>query len=198
MKRILITGLAIMIAITMVGATMADETSNSQLKKQLTNKTEARVQVAKQEQLKLMEKVGNLDSQTIEAMRKQHYGDGEIVIAGSLSKASNQSINEIMALRKQGMGWGEIAQKYNLKLGEVMKSVYANINAFEKNAKQTKDQYGIQAVNSLRNEIQHQERTEMNVRIRERNEQMQHEMNSMHGEQGMRMNEQHGPMNMHK
>ncbi|MGB9735116.1 MAG: hypothetical protein ACP5JP_02465 [bacterium] len=198
MKRMLIAIWIPLILMGVSGVTVAEQTGDTQATKQLINKNQTGTQGINQEQLKLMERAGALDPQSIEAMRKQHYGDGEIVIAGALAKASNQSLNEIMALRKQGMGWGEIAQKYNLKLGAIMKSIHANINAFEKDAKQTKNQNAIKAVNRLQNEIQHQERAEMQERVRERNQQMQHEMNNMHGEQGMKMNEQHGPMNMHR
>jgi hypothetical protein len=194
MKKILIGIGAMGLALAITGIALAEEGADLQVKKQVVTKA----QTVNKEQLQLMEKVGGLDQQTIEAMRKQHYGDGEIVIAGALAKASNQPISEIMALRQNGMGWGQIAQKYDLKLGNIMKSVHANINAFEKNAKQTGSRDAINAANRLRNEVQNQERMEMHEKMMQRNQQMQKEMNNMHQEPGMQMNGQHGPMDMHR
>jgi len=194
MKKILIGIGAMGLALAITGIALAEEGADLQVKKQVVTKA----QTVNKEQLQLMEKVGGLDQQTIEAMRKQHYGDGEIVIAGALAKASNQPISEIMALRQNGMGWGQIAQKYDLKLGNIMKSVHANINAFEKNAKQTGSRDAINAANRLRNEVQNQERMEIHEKMMQRNQQMQKEMNNMHQEPGMQMNGQHGPMDMHR
>lgn len=189
MKRIL-TGIgAIVFTIALTGMEMAAGQTATQPQDQ------TQVQIHSAEQLQLMEKTGALDKNAIEAMRKQHYGDGEIVIAGALAKASNHPLSRITALRKQGMGWGEIAQKYNLKLGDVMKSVHANINAYENEAKHKQDKNGISAANQLDKDIQHQEKMDMKNMMQHRNEQMQHEMNMEgHHEGGMNspMNEQHG------
>lgn len=198
MKRILIGMGAMVLALALGGIALAEEGQSTQIKKQVLTQTQTKAQVINHEQLQLMEKAGGLDQQTIETMRKQHYGDGEIVIAGALAKAANQPVSEIMALRQKGMGWGEIAQKYNLKLGSVMKSVHANINAFEKNAKQTRSHEAINAANRLRNEIQNQERMEMHEKMMQRNQQMEKHMNNMPQGQGMHMNNQHGPMDMHR
>jgi hypothetical protein len=197
MKRLL-TGIgAIAFAVVLTGITMAGEQTATQTREE--TKTQTKAQVQNREQLQLMEKAGGVDAKTIEAMQKQHYGDGEIVIAGALSKASNQSVSEIMSLKKQGMGWGEIAQKYNLKLGDVMKSVHANINAYENHAKQTKNGNALNAANKIKNEIQNQEKMNMQEMMQNRNQQMQHEMNmNQQKGQDMRMNEKQPDMNMHK
>ncbi len=185
MKKVLAGIGAIAIAIALTGTVVAAEQTTTQTQ----NKTQAQTQLQNKEQLRLMEKAGGLKAGTIEAMRKEHHEDGEIVIAGALSKASNQPLSRIMTLKKQGMGWGEIAQKYNLKLGDVMKSVYANINAYENHAKQVKDKNSMDAANQIRNEVQQQERMNMQEMMQHRNEQMQHEMNM-----NEHMNEQHGNM----
>jgi hypothetical protein len=199
MKKVL-TGIGVIaFAVALTGVTMAAEQTATQTKNKVKSQVNTQAQVLNKERLQLMERAGGLDEKTVETMVKQHYGDGEIVIAGALSKASNQPLSQILSLKKQGMGWGEIAQKYNLKLGNVMKSVHANINAFENHAKLTGDKAAITASNNIRNEIQNQERLNMKEMMENRNQQMQHEMNMNEQQgQGMRMNEQQPNMNMHK
>ncbi|MCL4468622.1 MAG: hypothetical protein M1591_06800 [Deltaproteobacteria bacterium] len=182
MKKVFAGICAIALTIASTGMVMAAEKENKQAR-QFQNK----------EQIQVIEKVSGLDAKTVGSLRGQHYGYGEIVIAGALAKASNQPLSGITALRKQGMGWGEIAQKYNLKLGEVMKSVHANINAYEDHAQQIKDKKGVDAANQVRNDVRNQEDMGMQNMMQHRNDQMQHEMNmNGHNHGDMNMNEQHG------
>ncbi len=205
MKKLLIGMGAMALAVVLTGAAMAEEQTATQAREEIKTqtstqtKTQTQAKVQNREQVQLMEKTGGVNAKTIEAMQKQHYGNGEIVIAGALAKASKQPVSEIMSLKKQGMGWGEIARKYNLKLGDVMKSVHANINAYENHARQTKNQNALNAANQMKNEIQNQEKMNMQEMMQNRNQQMQHEMNMNQQQgQGMRMNQQMPGMNMHK
>ncbi len=152
---------------------------------QAATQTQVQTQTQNNEQLEVVKKASGLNAKSIEAMHKEHYGDGEIVIAGAIAKNSNKPIGQIMSMRKQGMGWGEIAQKNNLKLGNVMKSIHANINAY---GKQAKDKEDVDAVNKVRNEVQQQEKLNMQEMMQHRNEQIQHE-GSMGGQQGGSMGE---------
>ncbi len=205
MKKMFATIGALTFSLILTGralpAEQAVQQTQKQVQEQIRNQTrtqkQAETQVQNKEQVQLMERAGSLNAGTIDTLRKQHLGNGEIVIAGALAKASNQPVNQITSLRQQGMGWGEIAQKYNLKLGTVMKSVYANINAYEKQAQQHKETTGIRAANQMRNEIQTQERMETQHMMQHGSGQMQHEMNMnnpVHEPHGMGpgMNGMHG------
>ncbi len=198
MKKMFAAIGAIAFSLILTGSAFPAEQINSQVqnqvqeqaRKQTQKQTETQSQIQNREQLRLMEKAGSLNAGTIGALRKQHLGNGEIVIAGALAKASNQPVNQIMSLRNQGMGWGEIAQKYNLKLGTVMKSVYASINAYGKQAQQHNEKSGIRAANQIRNEVQNQERMETQHMMQHSSGQMQHEMNMngpVHDQHGMGM-----------
>ena len=203
MKRLLIGMGAMAFAVVLTGAALAEEQTATQTREELQTQTKTQTktqaQTRNREEVQLMEKAGSVNAKSIEAMQKQHYGNGEIVIAGALAKASKQPVSEIMSLKKQGMGWGEIAQKYNLKLGNVMKSVHANINAYENNARQTKNQNALNAANQMKNEIQNQEKMNMQEMMQNRNQQMQNDMNMNRQQgQGMHMNQQQPGMNMHK
>ncbi len=66
-----------------------------------------------------------LTTQDVQNLRSQGLGYGEITILLALANRSVQSPNTILQLRQSGMGWGQIAQKYDVKLGPVIKTVKA-------------------------------------------------------------------------
>ncbi len=123
-----------------------------------------------------MENITGMNSKALKGLEAKHFGSGEIVIASAIAKQTNQPVGSILALRKQGLGWGEIAQKYNLKLGEVMKSVHASINAAEKNAKETHNAKAIREAQHVREQVQNEEKMNMREMMENRNQEMnQHE-----------------------
>lgn len=50
-----------------------------------------------------------LPEETVEALRSQGLGYGEIVIIQELAEKSGKTVDEIVTLFKEGHGWGEIA-----------------------------------------------------------------------------------------
>ena len=66
-----------------------------------------------------------LTTQDVQNLRSQGLGYGEISILLALANRSGQTPSTIVQLRQSGMGWGQIAQKYDVKLGPVIKAVKA-------------------------------------------------------------------------
>lgn len=58
----------------------------------------------------------NVDMKTIQELRAEGWGYGEIAMAFYLAQRSglNASVQDIRKMRSQGMGWGQIAQKLGL------------------------------------------------------------------------------------
>ncbi len=136
---------------------------------------QANTRIQNKKQIQVIKKASGLSTKVIKALMRQHYGNGKIVIAGAIAKASNQTADRIIALKRQGMLWGEIAQKYNVRFGNVIRSVYIAIHNFEKQAKQSKDKNGISAADSVRHDIQQQQKTEVRERMQQRNKEIRNE-----------------------
>jgi hypothetical protein len=66
-----------------------------------------------------------LTAQDVDTLRSKGLGYGEISILLAFANRTGQSPRTILQLRQSGMGWGQIAQKYDVKLGPVIRSVKA-------------------------------------------------------------------------
>ncbi|MBI2845091.1 MAG: hypothetical protein HYX86_00950, partial [Chloroflexi bacterium] len=49
-----------------------------------------------------------IDKETVLALRSQHWGFGEILLANFFSQVSGEDLDSIIALRNEGKGWGQI------------------------------------------------------------------------------------------
>ena len=76
-----------------------------------------------------------LTAQDVHNLRSTGLGYGEISILLALANRTGQSPSTILQLRQSGMGWGQIAQKYDVKLGPVIKSVKATEHSVDRVAR---------------------------------------------------------------
>lgn len=83
---------------------------------------------------KVAERIKNqyqVDDQTIQKLRDQKMGYGEITTTLALAKRmdggiTDANIQKIVDLRKTDKkGWGEIAKQFNVKMGDLKKNIHA-------------------------------------------------------------------------
>lgn len=75
--------------------------------------------------------LSKLKPEQVDALRSQNYGWGEILHVGGLV-AKGVSYDSILSDRASGMGWGEIAKKHGFKMGDIQKSINAEMAAAKK------------------------------------------------------------------
>ena len=76
-----------------------------------------------------------LTAQDVQTLRSKGLGFGEVTILLALANRTGQSPSTILQLRQSRMGWGQIAQKYDVKLGPVIKSVKATEHSVDRVAR---------------------------------------------------------------
>jgi hypothetical protein len=76
-----------------------------------------------------------LTAQDVQNLRSKGLGFGEVTVLLALANRTGQSPSTILQLRQSGLGWGQIAQKYDVKLGPVIKSVKATEHSVDRVAR---------------------------------------------------------------